>query len=282
MGLRVLIGIDNSSFSQQAITFGITLAKQTGATLIGISIVDADSIEMHSASAPLGSFYYAEKLVDEKINEAHAILEKALQDFKTKCQANQVKCETILNAGNPAKEIIKETELADLLIIGIQTFFHFETDSTPDDTFEKIINHSKCPIIAVTEQEIPAKFGVLAAYDGNIKANNAIKAFATINDRFQFTTDVTVLNVNDDLDEGTIIINKAVKYLEAHGLNITGKVLRGRPREIIFKTAKECEQTKKTLLVIGTNGNNELTDLILGNSIKNIILDGTIPLFIYH
>jgi nucleotide-binding universal stress UspA family protein len=282
MGLRILIGIDNSDFTQRAIAFGIELAKKSGATLAGMSIVDTYGIERTAAGASPGAFYYAEKLVDEKVNESRAILEKLLSDFEQKCSANGLKSEKILKSGAPAKEIIKETELADLLITGINTYFHFETSDKSDDTFEKVISHGKCPIIAVTDQELPLDLSALIAYDGNAKANNAMKSFVWLNDRFGFTHEVTILNVNDDLDEGDMILQKAERYLAAHDLKITRKTVRGRPREVIYKTAIECEKTCKTLLVIGTNGNNELSDYIIGNSIKNIVQDGSIPLFIYH
>jgi nucleotide-binding universal stress UspA family protein len=282
MGLRILIGIDNSVFAQRAIGFGIELAKISGSTLVGICAVDVYGIEKHAAGASPGAFYYAEKLVDDKINDSRTKLEKLLDEFENKCRTHNIACEKILRSGTPAKEIIKETELADLLLIGIKTYFHFETTDDSDDTFEKIISHGKCPIIAVTEKEIPVNMGTLIAYDGNAKSNNAMKAFARVNDYFKFSKEVTVLNVNDNLEEGDAIIQKAHRYLQSHGLKVTGKILQGRPREIIYKTAKELENICKTLLVIGTNGNNELTDYIVGNSIRSIVQDGTIPLFICH
>jgi len=42
------------------------------------------------------------------------------------------------------------------------------------------------------------------------------------------------------------------------------------------------EAARKTLLVIGTSGSNEISDYILGNSIKNIVRDGSVPMFIFH
>ncbi|MGE5344066.1 MAG: universal stress protein [Candidatus Omnitrophota bacterium] len=282
MGLRILIGIDNSRFSQRAIALGIELARKSRATVAGIGVVDADGIERHSAGAAPGAYSYAEKLMDEKINDSRSKLETLLNDFEDQCKANGVACETILKSGTPVKEMINETELADLLIIGIRTYFHFETSEDPDETFEKVISHGKCPVLAVTDQELPAEMGVLIAYDGNLKANNALKAFACLNDRFHLSPEVTVLNVNEDLNEGERIVEKAQPYLQAHELNVTGKVVCGKTREVIYQTAKECETSTKTLLVIGTNGTNELSDYILGNSIKHIVEDGTIPLFIYH
>jgi len=282
MGLRILVGMDDSDYAQRAIDYGIALAKKSGATLAGICVVDTFGIERHSAGANIGAFYFAEKLIDEKINESRDKLEKLLDAFEEKCKSAGVKWEKILTCGSPAREIIRESELADLLIIGVRTFFHFETSEGPGDTFEKVVSHGRCPLIAVTDEELPLEMSVLVAYDGNLKSNNALRAFAGINDRFNFSRSVTLLNISDDPCTGDEILEKADRYLQAHGLTIKKKVRAGRPREIIYRTAKEMEATRKTLLVIGTSGSNEISSFLLGNSLKNIVRDGSIPLFIFH
>jgi nucleotide-binding universal stress UspA family protein len=282
MGLRILVGIDASNYGQRAIAYGIALARRSGATLAGICVVDTFGIERHSAGANIGAFYFAEKLIDEKINESRDRLEKLLDDFELKCKSDGIKCEKILKYGNPAKEIIRESELADLLVLGLRTFFHFETSEAPGDTFEKVISHGRCPLVAVTDEDLPPEMSVLVAYDGNLKSNNTLRAFAGFNDRFNFSREVILLNVNNDPGEGDAILEKANQYLQAHGLTIKKKVRAGRPREVIYKIAKEMEGERKTLLVIGTSGSNELADYLLGNSIKNIVQDGSIPLFIFH
>ncbi|SEM81686.1 Nucleotide-binding universal stress protein, UspA family [Syntrophus gentianae] len=282
MSLRILVGMDGSNFGERAVAFALAMAKNCGATLAGMGVIDTFGIERHSAGANIGAFYFAEKLVDEKVNESRTVFENLLDRFEEQCKDRGVKSEKIIRYGTPAKEIIRESELADLLVLGIRTYFHFETTEEPDDTFEKVISHGRCPLIAVTDEELPTEMDVLMAYDGNLKSNNALKAFAGVNDRLNFSREVTLLNVNHDLGEGDRILEKAACYLQAHGLTIKKKVRAGRPREIIYKTAKEMEAIRKTLLVIGTSGSNELSDYILGNSIKNMVRDGSIPMFIFH
>jgi len=282
MSLRILVGMDGSTFGQRAASLGIALAKNSGATIAGMCIVDTFGIERHSAGANIGAFYFAERLIDEKINESRSIYENLLDRFEEQCKARGVKSEKIMRYGTPAKEIIRESELADLLIVGMRTFFHFEAGNEPDDTFEKIISHGRCPLIAVTDEDLPTEMDILIAYDGNLKANNVLKAFAGMNDRLNFSRKVTLLNVNHDLDEGDRTLERADRYLQAHGFAIKKRVRAGRPREIIYQTAKEMETVRKTLLVIGTSGSNDLSDYILGNSIKNMVRDGSIPMFIFH
>jgi len=282
MGMRILVGMDGSNFGKRAVAYGIALAKKSGGTLCGICIVDTFGIERHSAGANIGAFYFAEKLIDEKINEARETLETLLEEFDELCRRSGIKYEKILTCGTPAKELIRESELADLLILGVRTFFQFETREGPEDTFEKVVSHGRCPLLAVTDEELPTELGVLIAYDGKLKSNNAMRAFTGMNDHFNFSREVTLLNVSDDPCEGDAVLEKADRYLQAHGLTVKKKVRAGRPREVIHKTAKEMEAAGKTLLVIGTSGSNEIADYLLGNSIKNILRDGTIPLFIFH
>jgi nucleotide-binding universal stress UspA family protein len=282
MGLRILVGIDGSDYGRRAVAYGMVLAKKSDAVVSGISIVDTFGIERQSAGANIGAFYFAEKLIDEKINRSRESLEKLLDEFDALCKSNGIRCEKIMKSGTPANEIIKESELADLLVLGIKTFFHYGTHETSDDTFEKIVSYGRCPLIAVPDEELPLEMDVLIAYDGNLKAKNAVKEFARINDIVNFSREATLLNVNDDPNEGDMVLEKVDKYLQAHELIMKRKVRAGRPREIIYKTAKEMEATRKTLLVIGTSGSNDISNFFLGNSIKNIVHDGTIPLFVFH
>lgn len=282
MGLRILVGIDGSEYGRRAVAYGISLAQKSGATLAGMCIVDTVGIERHAAGSNIGSFHFAEKLIDEKINEARAALESLMDQFEEQCRKSGIKYEKILTCGAPDRELIRESELADLLILGIRTFFHFETSKDPGDTFEKVVSHGRCPLIAVTDEELPTEVAVLIAYDGHLKSNNAMRAFAAINDLFNFSREVTLLNVNDDPCEGDAVLEKAEPYLQAHQLTVKKKVRAGRPREIIFKTAKEMAETRKTMLVIGTSGSNEIAEFFLGSSTKKVMLDGTIPLFIFH
>lgn len=282
MSLRILVGIDDSNYAQRAIAYGIALAKKSGATLAGICVVDTFGIERHSSGANIGAFYFAQKLIDEKINESREKLEKLLDEFEENCRRNGVRYEKIMTSGTPAKEIARESELADLLIMGVRTFFHFETIEGPGDTFEKVVSQGRCPLIAVTDEELPLEMDVLIAYDGNLKSNNALKAFAGMNDLFHFSPSATLLNVNDDPSEGDKTLEKADRYLSAHGLKTRTKVRAGRPREMIHRTVKEMGEGKKTLLVIGTSASNEVASFFLGNSLKNVVRDGSIPLFIFH
>jgi len=45
--------------------------------------------------------------------------------------------------------IFLEAQHYDLIMLGQQTFFHFETQDTSDDTLSVVVKQSPCPVVAV-------------------------------------------------------------------------------------------------------------------------------------
>lgn len=282
MAKRILIGLDGSVYSQNAIELGIELAKKDSSVLVGIGVVDLKGIEKDASGAGAGASYYAEKVEQEKIENAGKKLKELIENFEQTCRENGVQYKGLVRQGSPAKEILAESEMADLLLIGLKTFYHFETEDKAGDTFEKIVQECRCPIIGVTEEKMDLNLSILIAYDGMRKARNALRAFTAINDCFMINDQVSLLTVSNDEAQGNEINKDAVNYLQIHQLHVESLVKAGKPRKIIFETAKAMDDIQNTLLVIGTNGNNEVTDYIFGNSIKKLVDDGSVPLFIYH
>lgn len=282
MAKRILIGLDGSVYSQSAIELGIELAKKDDSLLVGLGVIDIEGIEKDAAGAGAGASYYAEKLEQGKIEDAGKKLKALVEEFEQSCKSAGVRFEGIVRQGNPVAEILAESELADLLLVGLKTFYHFETRDDSGDTFEKIVQECRCPLIGVTEEKTGLNLSVLIAYDGRLKARNALQAFAAINDCFMISERVSLLTVDNDEAQGNEIIDPAVKYLQAHQLQVEAMVKAGKPRKVIFETAKAMDDIQNTLLILGTNGRDEVTDYIFGNSIKKLVDDGSMPLFIYH
>jgi len=282
MSNRILVALDGSDYSRRGIELALKLAAKDGSTVVGLAVVDEPGIEHDAAGAGVGAAYYALKQEERELTEAERKVKSFLEGFQQQCEKQNVSFETLVRYGDPAEEILQETTLVELLILGLRSYFHFVTSDEPDDTFEKVVQECRCPTLGVPAEPVNLPVKVLLAYDGSLKARNTMRVFGCLNSHFQFDASPQVLTVTDDPASGKKITAEADRYLRAHGLEVEVLIRTGRPRDVIFTTVQELHNHGGAMLLIGTNGRDHVTDYLFGNSLKRLLEDGSIPLFIYH
>lgn len=147
---RILIAVEDSPYSDQAMNYGIMLAKSLGSKII---LVHVDEI-------PIATSYTADPLLNESpamIPELMHIQEEASKSlFKRleKQYGNKVKLSTYTRIGRPQDEILLVAEecKADLIILGTHGrtgFDHFISGSVS----ESVARKSKCPVLIIPNPE---------------------------------------------------------------------------------------------------------------------------------
>ncbi len=278
MSKRIVIGLDGSDYMNSAIDIALRRAKIYSATLIGVAVLDIDAIEDTVGGAPAGAIYYAEKERERKIQEAQEKIVKIKETFVKKCKENEVKYEVYEKTGNPAEEIMEEAKEADIIIVGIRTYFNLAKPNKPGETIKSLLHNPVTPVLAVTEKSIlPER--VIVAYDGSEQSAKAMKAYAYISSKLPFANNITLLNVNEDVEEGQKILKKAKLYLESYNFTVKTVVKAGEPSKVIFEMAKELYPS---LVVMGAYGRSGISEFFFGSTARDILEDGNIPLFVFH
>ena len=133
----ILVGLDGSDYSHSAIEVGIYLRK-TGALLVGLGIVDEPTIRDAEPRFIAGGVPYAEPvLYRERIASARREVELFLSQFSLRCAEADVACKVLEDVGLPYEQIEQQAERYDLILMGQQTRFHFETQEGYDDTVRR-------------------------------------------------------------------------------------------------------------------------------------------------
>ena len=147
---RILIAVEDSPFSDQAMNYGVLLAQSLGSKII---LVHVDEI-------PIATSYTADPLLNESpamIPELMHIQEEASKSlFKRliKQYSERVDISTYTRIGRPQDEILfvaEECE-ADLIILGTHGrtgFDHFISGSVS----ESVARKSKCPVLIIPNPE---------------------------------------------------------------------------------------------------------------------------------
>lgn len=275
---RIVVGLDGSRFSRTATANACGLAKISDGTVVGIGVVDLPGIESIERGAPPGSLWFAEKAEEHKLRDALKKVAQFLSEFEKTCKKLEVRFELHSTQGEPFEAIVEEGKASDLIVIGLRTFYHFETSSRSGDTLKRVLQNSVCPVMAVPESMNRIE-NVFIAYDGSTESAKALRAFVNrFHPSFQ-DLDLTLLTVAESKEEGERVSQNAVSYLRCWEKEPTIVVERGRTDEILLQRAKGV---KNPLVVMGSFGRNPISEFFFGSTARRIVEDCTIPIMIYH
>ena len=278
MSKKIVIGLDPSEYTKTALQIAVRRAKELGSVLVGVTVVNTEDIKDSVGGAPVGAIHYAEKAIEKNLTLAQKRAQDIIKNFEDICKKNNIKYMSFIKDGDPAEEIIEEAKTADLIIIGIKTHFHLEHPDVEGDTLKDLLKETVAPIIAVTEKPtLPTK--LLIAYDGSTQAAKAMREYIHISHMLPFAKKAYLLNVTDNIEEGTKLLKKAESYLELYGLDVEKIIKSGDPADVIYKTAKELGDV---LIIMGAYGHGGLKEFFFGSTAEKIIKDGSFPIFVYH
>ncbi|WP_395627574.1 universal stress protein [Daejeonella sp.] len=147
---RILIAVEDSPYSEQALNYGVLLAKNLGSK---ITLVHVDEI-------PISSPYSADPLLNESpvmIPELMHIQEEASKALFKKIEDKYgqiVKISTVTKIGRAQDEILAVADecKADMIILGTHGrtgFDHFISGSVS----ESVARKAKCPVLIIPRTE---------------------------------------------------------------------------------------------------------------------------------
>lgn len=137
---KILIATDGSEFTKNAVDYGIDLAKNTGAKLYAIYVVDTAAFASIPMDAAWESMY---EILKQEGDEATRYV-------ANRAEAEGLEVERLTVEGHPAEEIIKyaEKNSANLIVMGTlgkSGLDRFLLGSVA----EKVVRNSKIPVLVV-------------------------------------------------------------------------------------------------------------------------------------
>ncbi len=140
---KILVPVDGSDSSTEALKHAVKLARLTGAEITFFHVLHLPA-QLETYSGKLGEVYY---LMKDRIREhAEEILEKAREE----CSAHNVAYLGKAVWGNPANEIIQETERGsyDLVVIGSRGLGEIKSWFL-GSVSQRVVRRSKSPVLVV-------------------------------------------------------------------------------------------------------------------------------------
>ncbi len=271
----ILIGLDGSAYSDVAVEVGIQWATKFNAMLVGLGIVDEPTI-CKREPVPLGGAAYKRERDEQLLAEGRRKVEEFLDRFGARCAEAGVAYKEVEDVGSPYEEILRESHQYDLVLLGHETHFHFETSDRADETLWQVVRHESRPVV-VAPAKIHAGAAVVVAYNGSPPADRALQAFQASG--LDFGEDVTVVSVDHDGDKATSEAGRAVEFLTRHGIRAVPCV-REPAGSAALTILDEVRQRNARLLVMGACGHSALREALLGSVTKRVLRDSPVPVFL--
>jgi nucleotide-binding universal stress UspA family protein len=114
---RILLATDGSETALKASRYATQLAKQLGASITILSVIDNRSFPSSYAIPPEATAIHITEPVEDFLKE---VAKRDVARVKKLCEKKGVTCRTVISSGHPAEEIIREAERSrsNLIILG--------------------------------------------------------------------------------------------------------------------------------------------------------------------
>jgi nucleotide-binding universal stress UspA family protein len=274
----MLVCLEGSPSSTQAVELAIRLGLILEATLVGLAIIDEPDIRAGTATGIGGSSYKRDRDA-ALLKDAHEHAEQWTEAFLARCRVVGVAARALEKRGRPAATILEEMRRHDLTFIGSNVNFLFETAEQDTQTRDAVVSRAPRPVMVVPEQPIEGKTTVVIAYDGSSACKRAVRAFAEsglARDRA-----VHVASVGD---EGTTAFELATVGCEL--LRELG--VKAMPHSVVSALSiaeailAQARKLGAALVVSGAYAHSRLSHLIWGSVTHELLEKTTVPLFLHQ
>lgn len=144
---KILVPVDGSKVAQKAATYAVDLAKQTGALLTLLSVIDKRFIIEQAVSASASPTHLKEIVEDYLKQSAQAATDAIVK----LCKQNRIQCKAIIRKGHPVEEIVREATKSkvDLIIMGSHGKSALKAAVLGSVTYGVLHKETKVPVIIV-------------------------------------------------------------------------------------------------------------------------------------
>ena len=265
---QILIPLDSSAYTDAALEYGCLIAKQYGATVTGLAVLDILGIEDEIGPISYPGLYHAIRMQEPREKEARAYIQELLHKFEQKCQQCGIAYTQSEHQGIPSRHILNESIFHDLVIIGFRTYFDFIPNQRSGRSLEKILDHAVTPLLVVPDtfhwKEETIK--TLIAFNGSLPAVRALQRFAELASGTDY--EITLLMSDKDEQVANFYLSRAKAYLHAHTLENVKTVW---TRQDIIEVIKSEYIDWADLVVAGTHSKKGLIDFMVGSVVKSLI-----------
>ena len=278
----ILIGLDTAEHGAVLAEFGRRWAARTGATLVGLGIVDEPGIRAIKPAWAVGGspgkdpVYYMG--YEPRLAEIHQRVGQLLEQFGRRCnEAGVAHIERKL-VGTPHDLIAAESQSCDLVALRGSHFRFTAQDDDGTEMLRKVLKVIPRPIVLVPETSVPPG-PVAIAYDGSLQA--APRLVGLPGDGIGRIRPGRHHQRGHERRRISAPHGSRREFLGFHKIDAAPIVVESSaaPAKVILE---QCEHLGAGLLVMGAYGQPTLREFVVGSVTRTILEEGSIPVLLFH
>lgn len=273
---RILLPLDGSVYCEVAMKRACEIALAHGAEITGLVVLNTPELldeERLPFNAQLLSLQRKGYFMRKAQEQSH--IDGILQRFRNCCEGHDVRHREASLQGMPAQCILEESVYYDLIVMGMETYFHLDPEEK-GDSMELVLDQTVVPIFAVTnDPEIEPLRHVLIAFNGSFHSARALREFAEFSE--PYSLQITLLMADKHEEHAEHCLHEALVYLEANGIREVNQIYTDKE---IIKAIDEDYLHQVDLVVAGMHSKNIFKNFFVGSLVKHMIKVGKVPLFL--
>lgn len=275
---RILVPLDPSVFADAALETACFLANTHHAAISSVAVLDSDEIRASLIPA-IGPYYpLMVEEMQKKIAHADQVLRECLDRAAEICRNAGVDHRETEYEGIPAEKLMASSIFHDLVVVGLETSFHFETRGVKGESLHRLLDHTSTPVLAVPATGMRKLERVLVAFDGSPGAARALHDFVHV--AAPYDPQILVFAAEKTPEQSDFLLGNAELYLRDHGFTKVSREAAPEPVETAFD--RLIGDPGADLVVLGMQSRNAIRDFFVGNFTRTMIERGDTSVFLSH
>ncbi|MDP4261271.1 MAG: universal stress protein [Bacteroidota bacterium] len=276
---KILLAIDGMNLDIPALDFACYLGKLTNSKVTGVFLENLVTEERPILKSAQG-VKYIDWALDEN-SEEYLVKKKTIEQnitlFKDACETRSTGYALHRDRGVPAREIIRESRFADVLVIDAATSFNKRYEGSPTEFVKDILKDAECPVI-IAPESFDSIDEIVFAYNGSQSSVFAVKQFTYLFPRLN-NKKVTIIQVNEKGEWNDEDKYNFKEWLKDHYTSINFEVLKGdTDSEMLAYLLKR----KNVFVVMGAYGRSAVSKFFKHSRADVLIKTISQPIFISH
>ncbi|MFC7496641.1 MULTISPECIES: universal stress protein [unclassified Nocardioides] len=281
---RIVVGIDGSEQSRNALEWAVARARLGGEEL---ALVSAYTL------TPVFDFYGYHGLADTQPIDWYAEYSQKLVDTaaaRVRDLAPDLACTATVERGHPGTVLAAASESASALVVG-RRGLGGAASAVLGSVSNRLTVEAKCPVVVVGADELPTTGPVVVGLDGSDFAVHALRyaiaeaaarrtsvraiaAFDYVHPAFSLDDELAARMKAGAEDEAASVVPRALAQLgaDAASVDIEHVAVAGPAAEAILDNSDDAQ-----LIVVGSHGKGLVRRVLLGSVSRQVLNDAERP-----
>jgi hypothetical protein len=276
---RILIALDAREINLNSLDFACYISRLTKSKITGVFLENlvAENKLLIKDGYDATYLNWGPDEADPDYQNKMALLRENIAVFQDYCAKKESPCEVLCKKGTPARELIRESRFADLLITDSKTCFTKKFKGSPT-TFEKdILKFAECPVIIA-----PDRFSrideIIFCYDGSRSSFFSIRQFDYIFPEIM-QKNVILLGVNFKDEADLPEVENLKEWFLSRNTHLHFEFGQGKPGDELFHY---LVQKENAIVIIGAYGRSSLSRLFRRTTANQLLKSANLAIFITH